>query len=44
MERMQAKTIAELMHIAAYLGIGGATLRANPTAPPNNFSQKPPQL
>ncbi len=43
MERMQAKTVAELMHIAARLGIGGAATRAAPAAPPTSRSQKPPR-
>jgi FixJ family two-component response regulator len=33
MERMNAKTAAELMHIAARLGIGGVTTRSNRPAP-----------
>ena len=33
MERMQAKTIAELMHIAGRLGIGAATPAAAPAGP-----------
>jgi FixJ family two-component response regulator len=40
MERMQAKTIAELMHITARLGIGGAPPPAAPSVQP---SQKPPR-
>jgi FixJ family two-component response regulator len=43
MERMQARTTAELMHNAAVLGISGAPPRANPAAPPSGLSQKPPR-
>ena len=32
MERMQAKTVAELMHIAGRLGIGAATTLTHPIA------------
>jgi len=38
MERMQAKTVAELMHIAARLGIGGSAS----AAPPVDVPPRPP--
>ncbi len=44
MERMQARTSAELMHIAARLGIGGATPPPEPAAPSVNSSQRPPRV
>ena len=43
MERMQARTVAELMHIAARLGIGGAAPPAGPTSPSGDTSQKLPR-
>jgi FixJ family two-component response regulator len=43
MERMQARTTAELMHIAARLGIAGTTPPADPDAPSVNSSQRPPR-
>jgi len=43
MERLQAKTVAELMHIAARLGIGGATPPADRAVPSVNHSQKLPR-
>jgi FixJ family two-component response regulator len=43
MERMQAKTVAELMHISARLGIGGATRLPYVAASPVNPSEKPPR-
>jgi FixJ family two-component response regulator len=42
MERMQARTIAELMHIAAQLEIG-ATPRSNAAEPSTKVSPKPPR-
>jgi hypothetical protein len=39
MERMQAKTIAELMHIAGRLGIGPAARPAAPAASSANPAQ-----
>jgi hypothetical protein len=41
---MQARTIAELMHIAARLGIGGATPRDNLAAPPTDLAEKQPRV
>lgn len=41
MERMQAKTVAELMHITARLGIGSAAPRADSAVPPSTLSPKP---
>jgi FixJ family two-component response regulator len=43
MERMRAKTIAELMHIAARLGIGGTTPPADPLATSVDSSQGRPR-
>src|SRR5258705_11075393 len=42
MERVQAKTLAELMHIAAPAGIGAPTPLASATAPTAKTAQKPP--
>ena len=41
MERMQAKTVAELMHIAAQLEIGSAAPRDDAAGSPNKVSHKP---
>ena len=43
MERMQAKTVAELMHIAGRLGIGAATPSAAPVSPPPRPAQNSAQ-
>lgn len=43
MERMQAKTVAELMHIAAQLGIGGTTRLPSAAASSPNPSEKSPR-
>jgi len=43
MERMQARTSAELMHIAARLGIAGATPQPDPDAHSVDSSQRPPR-
>ncbi len=43
MERVRAKTLAELMHIAARAGIGAVTPLAAATAPTPKPAQKPPQ-
>ena len=42
MERMQARTVAELMHIAATLGIGTAALPPRMDAPSDDFSHRLP--
>jgi len=42
MERMHAKTSAELMHIAGRLGIGAATPPATPPPPPVKTGKSPP--
>jgi FixJ family two-component response regulator len=41
MERMQSRTTAELMHIAARLGIGSARATTSPAASAGNSSRKP---
>ena len=41
MERMQAKTVAELMHLAAQLEIGSAAPRDDAAGSPNKVSHKP---
>ncbi len=41
MERMQAKTIAELMHIAALAGVGGTAGRASAAAAGRRLTQRP---
>ena len=43
MERMQAKTVAELMHIAGRLGIGPATAPPAPPASSAHPAQNPPK-
>jgi FixJ family two-component response regulator len=43
MERMQAKTVAELMNIAARLGIGGDSSRSDSTARSADSPPKPPR-
>jgi FixJ family two-component response regulator len=43
MERVRAKTLAELMHIAAQAGVGAATPLAAATTPAPKPAQKPPQ-
>ena len=43
MERMQAKTVAELMHIAARLGIGAATPSATPAGSSSDARAELPQ-
>ncbi len=41
MERMQARTVAELMHIAAKLGIGSTSVETGNTLHPTESTQKP---
>src|SRR2546423_520973 len=43
MERMQARTVAELMHMTARLGIEAAAAKPRATPPPDKTAPKPPR-